>query len=147
MTVISADATPSSSIKIKMQQALSQGVEHLSLADSFFSNEDDGCAAVADALKSGSFKSLDLRGCNVRSRGVKILAGALHSNSGLQQLGLEWNNIGVGDGGVESLCQALEGNMALQNLDLRNNAIQEGDARAIASLIRQNRCLRSIDLR
>jgi Ran GTPase-activating protein (RanGAP) involved in mRNA processing and transport len=147
MVVLSAEAAPSSSIHIKTQQALNQGLEHLSLADSFFSNEDDGCAAVADALKSGSFKSLDLRGCNVRSRGAKLLANALQFNSRLQQLGLEWNNIGVGEGGVKSLCQALEGNKALQILDLRNNAIQEADAKAVASLIRKNSCLRSLDLR
>ena len=55
-----------SSLEKKVQQAVKEGADHLSLADSFI--EDEGCAVVADALKGNrTIKSLDMRGETFRN--------------------------------------------------------------------------------
>lgn len=74
----------------------------LVLVDSFMG--DEGATAVVDALRhNSSVKSLDLRGCNIRSEGASALAGLLEHNMNLTSVGLEWNSVGMLESGIQSI--------------------------------------------
>ena len=97
-------ATSSSIVSKKLEEAAREGLRELLLVDCFIG--DEGCTAVAEALKNNSIiRTLDLRGCNVRESGATQLANALRANQTLTQLGLEWNNVGNKDAGIEALCK------------------------------------------
>ena len=97
-------ATSSSIVSKKLEEASREGLRELLLVDCFIG--DEGCSAVAEALKSNhAIRTLDLRGCNGRESGATQLANLLRTNQTLTQLGLEWNNVGNKDAGIEALCK------------------------------------------
>jgi Ran GTPase-activating protein (RanGAP) involved in mRNA processing and transport len=110
----------------------------------------DGTLYLSKALanKSCALMTLDLSYNLVMDEGVEELGRALRGNGSLTTLLLAGN--GVSDKGCAELTKPLRKNEALTLLDLSFNRIggAEGNAGAesIADLIRENKCLTSLNL-
>ena len=103
---------------------------------------------VNDLLRDNTrVKSLDLRGCNIRSDGASALASLLSHNRTLTFLGLEWNGVGMLETGVQSLCKALASNPSIAEVDLRNNSIGPTGGAALGAMLATNTAIRRLDLR
>ncbi|XP_056312387.1 uncharacterized protein LOC130223621 [Danio aesculapii] len=88
-----------------------------------------------------------LRNCGVSDEGCAALASALRSNSSnLRELNLTWNK--VGDSGVKLLSAGLEDpHCKLEKLVLRNCGVSDEGFAALASVLRSNSSnLRELDL-
>ncbi|XP_048011233.1 NACHT, LRR and PYD domains-containing protein 3-like isoform X2 [Megalobrama amblycephala] len=135
---------------------------------------DEGCAALASALRSNShLRELDLtenklgcRGltllsdglkdphskleklklydCGITAEGGAALATTLRSNSHLRELDLTWNKIG--GGGLILLSDGLDPHCKLEKLMLRYCNITTVGCAALASALRSNSHLRELDL-
>nr|XP_055060194.1 NACHT, LRR and PYD domains-containing protein 3-like isoform X4 [Misgurnus anguillicaudatus] len=137
---------------------------------------DEGCAALASALKSNThLRDLDLSVNNLRDSGVKLLsdglknpnckleklkldecgvtdegcaalASALISNSHLRDLDLSVN-YNLRDSGVKRLCDGLKNpNCKLEKLKLNQCDVTDEGCAALASALRSNTHLRELDL-
>ncbi|XP_057187774.1 uncharacterized protein si:ch211-196h16.5 [Triplophysa rosa] len=135
---------------------------------------DEGCAALASALKSNShlrklnltnnnlgdsgvkllsdvlenpnckLEKLVLRGCGV-TEGCVALASALISNSHLRDMNLSRNKLG--DSGVKLLSAGLENpNCKLEKLKLTSCGVRDEGCVALASALRSNSHLRKLNL-
>ncbi|XP_048036225.1 NACHT, LRR and PYD domains-containing protein 12-like isoform X1 [Megalobrama amblycephala] len=135
---------------------------------------DEGCAALASALRSNShLRELDLtenklgcRGltllsdglkdphskleklklydCGITAEGGAALATTLRSNSHLRELDLTWNKIG--GGGLILLSDGLDPQCKLEKLMLRYCNITTVGCAALASALRSNSHLQELDL-
>ncbi|XP_051763856.1 NACHT, LRR and PYD domains-containing protein 12-like isoform X23 [Ctenopharyngodon idella] len=136
---------------------------------------DEGCAALASALRSNShlrelnlsgniigdggltllsdglkdphckLEKLRLWGCNITAEGCAVLASALRSNSHLRELDLTDNKIG--GGGLTLLSDGLKDpHCKLEKLRLEDCNITAEGCAALASALRSNSHLRELDL-
>ncbi|XP_048018280.1 NACHT, LRR and PYD domains-containing protein 12-like [Megalobrama amblycephala] len=136
---------------------------------------DEGCAALASALRSNSHpRELDLSGniigdkglillsnglkdphcklekltlldCNITTEGCAALASALRSNSHLKELSLSQNK--VGDKGLTLLSDGLKDpHCKLEKLPLWDCNITDEGCAALASALRSNSHLRDLNL-
>jgi Ran GTPase-activating protein (RanGAP) involved in mRNA processing and transport len=135
-----------SNLKEELRRLVESGAESVAFSDTFMG--DEGCRMLCDQLKENTrVRSLDLRGCNIRSEGAVALAGLISNNSTLTFLGLEWNGVGMIDSGFQTLCKAIARNQSLVEVDFRNNNIGPAGGAALAALLAQNRKLERVDLR
>ncbi|CAF4356623.1 unnamed protein product, partial [Adineta steineri] len=75
-------------------------------------------------VKNTTCRTLELKGNSIHGAGTEALAQVLRRNQTLQNLRLEWNQIGAMDtSAFTSFCDALGVKKALIELDLRNNDI------------------------
>ncbi|XP_039506918.1 NACHT, LRR and PYD domains-containing protein 12-like isoform X4 [Pimephales promelas] len=136
---------------------------------------DEGCAALASALRSNShLRELDLTGnkqqdsgvillsnglkdhhcklkklwlwdCEITDEGCAALASALRSNSHLRELDLSWNKIE--NGGLTLLSVGLKDPLCkLEKLTLINCEIKAEGCAALTSALRSNSYLRELEL-
>lgn len=90
---------------------------------------------------------LDLKGNNLRAAGAEALGRLLRQNKCIQNLTLEWNNLGAWEDAFATFCGALAVNSALRQLDLRNNQISHKGAEGLALALKSNASLQQLDLR
>ncbi|CAF3646908.1 unnamed protein product [Adineta steineri] len=99
-------------------------------------------------VKNTTCRTLELKGNSIHGAGTEALAQVLRRNQTLQNLRLEWNQIGAMDtSAFTSFCDALGVNKALIELDLRNNDISHVGATELAATLKRNVTLRILDLR
>lgn len=61
---------------------------------------------------------------------------------------LEWNNLGSHVDGLEALFSLLQINNSIEHIDLRNNKIGgEDQSQILSNIIRNNKSLKSLDLK
>lgn len=129
--------------KLQTRLQAQRGAPKLNLADSFIG--DEGCELLARHLRDApGATTLELRGNNLTSDGVRRLIPAFKGPCTVKNLSLEWNSIGNGTVAVADL---LALNSSVVSLDLRNNRIGAEGAGAIGRLLETNRVLESLDLR
>ncbi|CAF3525778.1 unnamed protein product [Rotaria sp. Silwood1] len=93
-------------------------------------------------------RTLQLKGNSIHGAGTEALASVLRKNQTLQNLRLEWNQIGAMDSpAFSSFCDALSVNKSLIELDLRNNDISHVGGSELAAALKRNVTLRVLDLR
>ncbi|CAF3143188.1 unnamed protein product [Rotaria socialis] len=93
-------------------------------------------------------KTLELKGNRIHGAGTEALAQVLRRNQTLQNLRLEWNQIGAMDSpAFSSFCDAISMNKSLIELDLRNNDISHVGGSELAAVLKRNVTLRILDLR
>ena len=91
-----------SNLKEEVRRLVESGAESIAFSDTFMG--DEGCRTLCEQLKDNRHvRSLDLRGCNIRSDGADALATLVSSNSTLTFLGLEWNGVGMLENGFQVL--------------------------------------------
>ncbi|XP_019517469.1 PREDICTED: leucine-rich repeat-containing protein 45 isoform X5 [Hipposideros armiger] len=90
---------------------------------------------------------LDLKGNNLRAAGAEALGRLLRQNKSIQNLTLEWNNLGTWEDAFATFCGALAANGTLRQLDLRNNQISHKGAEELALALKSNTSLQQLDLR
>lgn len=128
--------------KVELKLRAQRGSVNLNLGDAFIG--DEGCEALAAHLKEHpEIASLDLKGNNITTAGLRLLTSALRS-SRLRSLSLEWNSIG---NDTEALTEAFGFSESLQHLDLRNNRIGAVGAEHLSKLISLNKSIVTLDLR
>ena len=136
----------SSDIRTRLSALDSAENGHVTLADACLG--DYGCRAVAERLSSSSVTSLDLRGNQIRADGAVALAAALSTNRSLRTLSLEWNSLGLFPEGFRAMASMLaQPTSSLTSIDMRNNRLTADAGTALASALRTNRSLNTIDLR
>eukprot|EP00741_Cyanophora_paradoxa_P010896 tig00020553_g10534.t1 len=91
-----------------------------------------------------SFLLLPLPSPALFSRAIAV-AEALHTNTGLQRLGLSVN--AVEDAGAEALALALRRNAVLEDVRLAKCGLGDGGVRALVEALLENATLRILDLR
>jgi len=78
-----------------------------------------GTAALAQLVRHGNLRRLDLNSNHLGDEGAAVLATALVDNASLEYLGL--HNNGIGQAGARALGQALAENSNLRELNLMRN--------------------------
>nr|XP_017512846.1 leucine-rich repeat-containing protein 45 isoform X1 [Manis javanica] len=118
----------------------------LVLSDCMLSEE--GAALLLQGLCANAVvRLLDLKGNNLRAAGAEALGRLLRQNKCIQNLTLEWNNLGAWEDAFATFCGALAVNSALRQLDLRNNQISHKGAEGLALALKSNASLQQLDLR
>ncbi|KAK2504108.1 hypothetical protein MC885_011176 [Smutsia gigantea] len=109
---------------------------------------EEGAALLLQGLCSNVVvRLLDLKGNNLRAAGAEALGRLLRQNKCIQNLTLEWNNLGAWEDAFATFCGALAANSALRQLDLRNNQISHKGAEELALALKSNASLQQLDLR
>ncbi|UJR31284.1 hypothetical protein I4U23_018784 [Adineta vaga] len=99
-------------------------------------------------VKNTICRTLELKGNGIHGAGTEALTQVLRKNQTLQNLRLEWNQIGAMDTpAFAGFCDALANNKGLIELDLRNNDISHVGATELAAALKRNVTLRVLDLR
>nr|XP_036853046.1 leucine-rich repeat-containing protein 45 isoform X3 [Manis javanica] len=107
-----------------------------------------GAALLLQGLCANAVvRLLDLKGNNLRAAGAEALGRLLRQNKCIQNLTLEWNNLGAWEDAFATFCGALAVNSALRQLDLRNNQISHKGAEGLALALKSNASLQQLDLR
>ncbi|KAI5277328.1 leucine-rich repeat-containing protein 45 isoform X3 [Manis pentadactyla] len=118
----------------------------LVLSDCMLSEE--GAALLLQGLCANAVvRLLDLKGNNLHAAGAEALGRLLRQNKCIQNLTLEWNNLGAWEDAFAAFCGALAVNSALRQLDLRNNQISHKGAAELALALKSNATLQQLDLR
>ncbi|KAI5109438.1 NACHT, LRR and PYD domains-containing protein 3 [Silurus meridionalis] len=103
---------------------------------------DEGCAALASALRSNPshLRELDLCGNKVEDSGVKCLSAVLENpHCKLEILGL-WD-CGVSDKGCDALASALRSNPShLRELDLTGNEVGDSGVKLLSAVLENPHC-------
>ncbi|KAM5216946.1 leucine-rich repeat-containing protein 45 isoform 4-T4 [Hipposideros larvatus] len=129
--------------KLLQKEAL---VTELVLSDCMLSEE--GATLLLQGLCANTvLQFLDLKGNNLRAAGAKALGRLLRQNKSIQNLTLEWNNLGTWEDAFATFCGALAANGTLRQLDLRNNQISHKGAEELALALKSNTSLQQLDLR
>nr|XP_055062409.1 LOW QUALITY PROTEIN: NACHT, LRR and PYD domains-containing protein 12-like [Misgurnus anguillicaudatus] len=108
---------------------------------------DSGVKLISDVLKNPNCKleKLKLLCCDVTDEGCAALASALRSNSHLRDLDLTYNKLS--DSGVKLICDGLKNpNCKLEKLKLCCCGVTDEGCAALASALRSNTHLRDLDL-
>lgn len=121
-----------------------EGLVRLNLEQS--SIHRDAADSLANVLRvHPKLKGLDLRYNKLGSHGATTLSKALIENNILELLDLGYNEIG--ESGLTDLASALSGRDAgLRDLSLTANSGSVGGIRALAKMLRTNRCLQKLSL-
>jgi hypothetical protein len=100
---------------------------------------------IADTLKANrSVQSVSLYCCKLGDAEAAIVAAGVQAHPSLQKLLLRNNRIGAS--GLQALCAAVEQSTVLRELNLSQNKDDTGPfSLALASLVRKNRSMRTID--
>ncbi|XP_019517468.1 PREDICTED: leucine-rich repeat-containing protein 45 isoform X4 [Hipposideros armiger] len=129
--------------KLLQKEAL---VTELVLSDCMLSEE--GATLLLQGLCANTvLQFLDLKGNNLRAAGAEALGRLLRQNKSIQNLTLEWNNLGTWEDAFATFCGALAANGTLRQLDLRNNQISHKGAEELALALKSNTSLQQLDLR
>ena len=108
-------------------------LERLYMHDSLFSNFQTNISLASVLRTNRTLVYLNLRQCNIDSKGAWQIANALSANNTLQTLILQNNPIGVE--GATAFAEMLLKNKSLKKLDLRDDSIgEEGTQKLIDSL-------------
>lgn len=100
---------------------------------------------LADVLRNNTTLTiLDLRETNIGEDGAIAIADALIENDTLMNLNLSDNQIG--DRGAEAIANALKINDGLMRIDLGDNNISDQGVSAFSDALHENRCLLQINL-
>ncbi|XP_073670413.1 uncharacterized protein [Paramisgurnus dabryanus] len=101
---------------------------------------DEGCAALASALRSNThLRDLNLSNNNLRDSGVKLLSDVLKNpNCKLEKLRLY--GCDVTDEGCAALASALISNTHLRDLDLSNNKLRDSGVKLICDGLKNPNC-------
>ncbi|XP_019517465.1 PREDICTED: leucine-rich repeat-containing protein 45 isoform X1 [Hipposideros armiger] len=102
------------------------------------------CSGKEAFERSHTFHS---EGNNLRAAGAEALGRLLRQNKSIQNLTLEWNNLGTWEDAFATFCGALAANGTLRQLDLRNNQISHKGAEELALALKSNTSLQQLDLR
>ncbi|ROJ33222.1 NACHT, LRR and PYD domains-containing protein 3 [Anabarilius grahami] len=108
---------------------------------------DGGLTLLSDGLKDPHCKleKLTLWNCNITDEGCAALASALRSNSHLRELDLTENKLG--DGGLTLLSDGLKDpHSKLEKLKLYDCGVTAEGGAALATILRSNSHLRELDL-
>ncbi|KAM4825003.1 NACHT, LRR and PYD domains-containing protein 5 [Thomomys bottae] len=98
-----------------------------------------------DGLECKSVAVTSLNRCHLEATSCGFLVFALLSNPGLTHVSLSGNPLQ--DGGLQLLCQALEGpSCHLQDLELASCDLTSASCKYLATILAQNKHLRSLDL-
>ncbi|XP_073716388.1 NACHT, LRR and PYD domains-containing protein 3 isoform X3 [Misgurnus anguillicaudatus] len=109
---------------------------------------DSGVKLICDGLKNPNCKLeiLWLRYCDITDEGCAALASALRSNTHLRDLDL-CKNKQISDSGVKLICDGLKNpNCKMEKLKLRYCDVTDEGCAALASALRSNTHLRDLDL-
>jgi hypothetical protein len=105
----------------------------------------EGAVAISEALKTNStLQVIDLEENEIGDKGATAFAKALKTNTSLQEINLNDNRIG--DEGAIAISEALKTNSTLRKINLGHNEIGVESAIAIAEALKTNSTLREIDL-
>jgi len=109
---------------------------------------EDASRIIINALSfNKTIKLLDIKGNNLRSAGAELISKLLKRTTSLQQLFLEWNNIGMWDSGIKAIAEGLAVNQTLHVLDLSNNQISHEGGQDVAAALKRNKTLGILDMR
>ena len=115
----------------------------------FYDNYIVGLNNVLEELDLGhnyAVEILDVSQRAITDEGAKMIASALHNNTGLKKLVL-WSNL-IGDQGALALADALKHNVTtLEYLDLSNNLIGDVGALALGEALETYPHMIELDLR
>lgn len=106
---------------------------------------DDSIQTLCENLRRIPKQRLNLRGDRVTSSGAKNLADLLRSQHSLENIILEWNELG--STGATHIAESLKVNHSLTQINLQNNKIGSEGAISFAEAMEDNRTLSFLDLR
>ena len=117
-----------------------KSTERLSLSDNNLN--DDGVIKIAQSLcKHTKLKIINLRSNNITEKSAEALASIISSNTELQELYLDNNQLQLG---INKISTALTTMSSLKVLDLDNNSIPEEAADKLSAAIRANNSLEKL---
>ena len=117
-------------------------LERLLLSDNNLN--DDGVIKIAHSLcKHSKLKCFNLRNNNITEEAAEALASIISSNTGLEELYLDNNQLQLG---VIKISTALKNISSIKMLDLTNNNIPEEVADELSAAIRANNSLEKLRL-
>ena len=118
-------------------------LKHLNLSHNPFGEDVKGVTAVAKMLiESKTLTVLKLEDCHISSGSAVELAAALHKNSTLKHLDLNYNPIGVE--GASSMSDMLQHNTSLEYLHLRDDSVGEDGVHQLINSLKHNQTLREL---
>ena len=118
-------------------------LKHLNLSHNPFGEDVKGVTAVAKMLiESKTLTVLKLEDCHISSGSAVELAAALHKNSTLKHLDLNYNPIGVE--GASSMSDMLQHNTSLEYLHLRDDSVGEDCVHQLINSLKHNQTLREL---
>ena len=127
---------------IRERKGIDMNLRELDLGDTRMG--DQGITKVARLLVNNtSLKTLNLNSNPaITLDGWKKLAKGLSRNMGLENLSLDFNNIG--DGGIVNLAAGLKHNTTLKTLELEDTGLTKKGAIQLLALVKANTTLRDI---
>eukprot|EP00435_Cladocopium_sp_Y103_P051607 s276_g16.t1 len=139
------DPTELNEEELTMVQRIGQDAVYLGQSETYrCGNRGElGTKVVAEAMATNSvIDRLNLNGNNIGDAGAQALAESLKINLSLKELDLRDNNIGAA--GAQALAEALKINATLRYLYLQDNNIGVAGAQALAAGLLQNRGLQGL---